>query len=87
MANHGVTMRSIRQVLQQAWEAKLSQDEVHRTCGISKGAVNRYLKLAQAAGLSWPLPKGLDDEALERLLRAKKRPVEAKFVTLRIPGD
>lgn len=67
-------MRSIRQVLKQAWEAKLSQDEVHRSCGISKGAVNRYLKLAQSAGLSWPLPEELDDVALERLLRAKTKP-------------
>jgi transposase len=35
---------------------------------MSKGAVGGYLARARAAGLSWPLPPELDDDALELLL-------------------
>ena len=31
-------------------------------------SVNSYLQRARMAGLGWPLPDGLDDGALERLL-------------------
>jgi TnpA family transposase/transposase/cell division inhibitor SulA len=36
--------------------------------GLSQSAVSSYLTRARQAGLSWPLPEGLDDEALELLL-------------------
>ena len=35
---------------------------------LSNGSVNSYLQRARMAGLGWPLPDGLDDAALERLL-------------------
>jgi transposase len=35
---------------------------------LGKGTVRRFLKRAGAAGLSWPLPPGLDDAALEKQL-------------------
>jgi len=39
-----------------------------------------HLRRAKAAGLSWPLPDGLDDDALEALLFAKEPapPTEAR---------
>lgn len=85
MARKGLPMRNVRQVLRLAWEAKLSQAEVARSCGLSKGAVNKYLRRAKEAGLAWPLAPDLDDAALEGLLRAKIRPPEPKFVTPDFP--
>ena len=35
---------------------------------LSNGSVNSYLQRARMAGSGWPLPDGLDDAALERLL-------------------
>lgn len=42
--------------------------------------VHRYLRKAGAVGLSWPLPEGLDDRALEELLfpAASGRPSQAR---------
>ena len=37
-------------------------------CGLSQGAISRYLSRARAAGLAWPLPEDLDDARLEALL-------------------
>ena len=38
---------------------------------LSLGAVAKYVKAAQAEGLTWPLPMGLTDEALAELVLGK----------------
>jgi transposase len=61
-------MRKITEVLRLKFEAKLSHATIARAVGLSKGAVNKYVSLAQARGLSWPLPEELDEAGLEALL-------------------
>lgn len=61
-------MRKIRDVLRLRHGAALSHDEIARALRISKGVVAKYLRLAKAHGLGWPLPADLGDEALEALL-------------------
>lgn len=61
-------MRKIRDVLRYRFSAKLSLEATARALKISKGVVAKYIKLANAAGISWPIPEDLDDRALERLL-------------------
>jgi len=61
-------MRKIREVLRLRLAQGLSQRAVGESLGISTGAVNICLSRARRAGLSWPLPEGLDDAQLERLL-------------------
>ena len=61
-------MRTIREVLRLRWEAGLSQREVAVSCRLGRSTVHDYLLRAEAAGLRWPLPAELDEEALERLL-------------------
>jgi transposase len=51
----------------------LAQRQIARSCSISRAAVGEYLERAEAAGLSWPLPEGCDDEQLEAQLF--RRPV------------
>jgi len=65
-------MRTIREVLRLRWEAGLSQREIGISCRLGRSAVRDHLLLAEAARLSWPLPEGVDEEALERLLRPNK---------------
>jgi transposase len=61
-------MRKITEVLRLKFDAKLSHAKIARALGLSKGAVNKYVSLAQAQGLGWPLPEGLDEAALEARL-------------------
>jgi len=63
-----LSMRKIKEVLRLCWAHGLSKRKTARSCGISRPAVDEYLRRAEAAGLSWPLPTDLDDSALERLL-------------------
>jgi hypothetical protein len=49
-------------------EAGLSERKIPKICVLGKGTVRRFLKRAEAAGLSWPLPPSLDDAALEKQL-------------------
>ena len=61
-------MRKIRDVLRYRHSARLSLEVTARALSLSKGVVAKYLKLATAAGISWPIPDDLDDRELERLL-------------------
>nr|MBS0021424.1 transposase [Gammaproteobacteria bacterium] len=63
-----LSMRKIKEVLRLSWVQGLSKRQTARSCGISRPAVDEYLRRAEQAGLSWPLPEELDDGALERLL-------------------
>ena len=43
----------------------LSRREISQSIGVSKTTVGESLAHAQAAGIGWPLPKGMDESALE----------------------
>lgn len=76
-------MRRIRDLLRLKHARKLSDRAIAASLGTSHGAVGGYLQHARSAGLSSPLPPGLDDDdALELLLfprttslRSPSRPV------------
>ena len=61
-------MRRIREVLRQRWECGLSERTVATSCSLARSTVAKYVKRAEEAGLSWPLPEGMADEELERCL-------------------
>lgn len=68
MPRERLSMRTIKEVLRLRWEAKLSQREIAISCRLGRSTVQDYLLRAEAAGLSWPLPEGMEEERLERLL-------------------
>jgi transposase len=69
MPGERVSMRKIREVLRLRLGQGLPQRAVARSLGLSLGAVNGYLGRARRAGLTWPLPDGLEDDGrLEALL-------------------
>ena len=68
MPRERLSMRTIREVLRLRWEAGLSQREIGLSCRLGRSTVRDYLVRAEAAGLGWPLPEGMGDEALERRL-------------------
>ena len=68
-------MKKIIEVLRLKYEAKLSHEKIARACALSKGAVSKYVSLAKAQDVTWPLPDGVDEARLERLLfPAKEKP-------------
>ena len=68
MPGERLSMRKIREVLRLRFAQGLSQRAIGVSVRLSTGAVNTYLSRARLAGLSWPLPDGLDDAGLEALL-------------------
>jgi transposase len=63
-----LTMRRIRDLLRLKFAQGLSDRAIATSLGLGKGSVSSYLRRARDAGLSWPLPEGLDDDSLELLL-------------------
>lgn len=61
-------MRHIKEVLRLKHEHHLSVRQIGRSCGLPASTVNDYLARAQGAGLSWPLPEGLDEAQLQARL-------------------
>jgi len=51
-----ISMRKIREVLRLR-ASGLSQHQISRSLRLSVGVVNKYIKLANQAGLSWPLTR------------------------------
>lgn len=68
MPRKRLSMRQVHDVLRLKWAGGLSDRQIARSLGLSRPTVANYVHRAQAAGLSWPLPDGLDEAALERLL-------------------
>ncbi len=62
-------MRKIREALRLK-ASGLSKRKIANSLGIGATAAGGYIRRAQRAGLSWPLPDDLSDEALEQLLHA-----------------
>lgn len=69
-ARRELTMRQIRQMLRLAQEG-VSLREIGRIVGVARSTVRDNLARFEAAGLSWPLPAGLSDAALEDQLFAR----------------
>jgi len=61
-------MRKLKEVLRLRYELGLGQHQIARSCSIAQGTVSEYLRRAQGAGVSWPLPEGWDDRQLESAL-------------------
>lgn len=68
MPNQRLPMRQIREILRHRYAAGLSERQISRALGIGKTAVGDAIRRARQAGLTWPLPDDLTDDALERHL-------------------
>ena len=68
MPRKRLSMRQVYDVLRLKWATGLSERQIAHSLGLSRPTVASYVHRAQAAGLSWPLPEGLDDAALEARL-------------------
>ena len=68
MPRKRLSMRQIHEVLRLKWAVGLSERQIAHSLGLSRPTVANYVHRAQAAGLSWPLPGGLDETTLQQRL-------------------
>ncbi|MDP6951909.1 MAG: IS21 family transposase, partial [Alphaproteobacteria bacterium] len=68
MATTRLSMRKIRDVLRLHHAAALSNRAIGRAIEVSASTVSDCLGRARAAGIGWPLPEGMSDNALEQAL-------------------
>ncbi len=61
-------MRQIKEVLRLRYALNLSQQAIGHATGISRSTVKDYLARATLANITWPLPKGVTNEALNTQL-------------------
>ena len=61
-------MIDIKDILRHRHGLGLARAQIAAAVGVSAGTVSHVLERASAAGLSWPLPADLDDEALRARL-------------------
>jgi len=61
-------MRKTREVLRLSWGLGLTSRQVAASLGLARSTVAEYVRRAEEAGLSWPLPPDCDDFILERRL-------------------
>ena len=61
-------MINIKDILRHRHDLGLPRAQIAAATGVSAGTVSHVLDRAEAAGLSWPLPADLDDDALRARL-------------------
>jgi len=61
-------MRKIKEVLRLRFAHSSSIRQIGKSCDIGRTTVSDYIERAERAGLTWPLPVDLDDQAIEALL-------------------
>ena len=61
-------MRKVREVLRLKHVLGMSYRKISEATGVGKTQAAEYVRRAEAAGMSWPVPPGIDDAALERRL-------------------
>ena len=80
-------MRKIKEILRLRYAVGLSLRGVSQSLNIGYGTVSDYIKRAEQAGLSWPIPHDIDERDLGRLLfptqavTGQRRFAEPDFLT------
>ncbi len=58
-------MRKIKTFLRLKFQLHLSNRQIARSCSLARSTVAEYVRRAQRAGLTWPLPEGWDDRTIQ----------------------
>jgi len=80
-------MRKLREVLRLRFELKLGYQQIGRSCAIAVSTVHKYLKRAEAAGVSWPLPEDWDEARVEAAVFPPAPPPAVEPKPARTPPD
>src|SRR5207253_7932217 len=67
-------MRKLKEVMRLRFELHLGYQQIGRSCAIGVSTVHKYLKRAEAAGLTWPLPADWDEARVESAVFPRSTP-------------
>jgi transposase len=67
-----IGMRHAREIIRLKFSS-VSTHEIARRLGLARSTVRETLRRMEGAGLPWPLPEDMNDEALEAALYASRR--------------
>src|SRR4249920_1337571 len=68
-----VAMRHVREIIRLKFSVSVPTRDIARRLGLASSTVRETLKRFEGSGLSWPLPDGMMDAALEEALYANRR--------------
>ena len=68
-----VAMRHVREIIRLKFSVSIPTRDIARRLGVAPSTVRETLKRFEGSGLSWPLPDGMMDAALEEALYANRR--------------
>ena len=68
-----VSMRQAREIIRLKFSTSLATREIARRLGLAPSTVRETLSCLESAGLSWPLPEGIGDAILDRLVHNAHR--------------
>jgi transposase len=80
MPTERLPMRKIRDVLRLKFANGLSEREIAGSLRIGHSTAGEFIRRARAAGLSWPLPEGMNDTELELRVYPKSEGTKAARV-------
>jgi len=80
-------MRKIKEVMRLRFELQLGYQQISRSCAIASSTVHKYLKRAEAAGLSWPLPEGWNEDRVEAAIFPRSVPLAPQRPAKRAAPD
>jgi transposase len=63
-----LSMRKVREVLRLKHVLGMSYRKISEATGVGKTQAAEYVRRAEAAGMTWPVPPGIDDAELDRRL-------------------
>ena len=64
-------MKKIKELMRLKWECGCSNRAIARSLNVSDSTIGDCIQRIKAAGLEWPLPDDLAEEALEEKLYSK----------------
>ena len=80
-------MRKLKEVMRLRYELHLGYQQIGRSCAIGVSTVHKYLKRAEAAGLTWPLPKDWDEARVESAVFPRSTPPTGRRQPVRSEPD
>ena len=80
-------MRKLKEVMRLRFELHLGYQQIGRSCAIGVSTVHKYLKRAEAAGLTWPLPADWDEARVEAAVFPPSEPPAGQTQLLRSQPD
>ena len=81
------TVHAETTVLRLRFELKLGYQQIGRSCAIEVSTVHKYLKRAEAAGVTWPLPQDWDEARIEAMVFPRREPSIAEHNPARTSPD